>query len=376
MLNVAVIFGGKACEHDISIITGVQVVNNLDTNKYNVVPIYIDKVGNWYLLPSNISIEDVLAYDSLGRRCSILPNDKFLYCYKFGRMKRQMQIDVVVVSMHGLNGEDGSVAALMQLNCITTINCPMLCSAICLDKVAFKKYLAGVNGVSSLPSFSVIEGDDVSEIDKKIVKSFGYPVILKPSNLGSSIGIAVCNSYIELQSKLPQVYAFDKSVLVEKKLNNFKEYNIAVVKFRDQYVLSGIEEPIASNQILTYSDKYLTNNKAVGMANLTRKFPAKVKAAVKKKIERWALLLYQNLHMRGVVRLDYLYDVDTNQLYINEANTIPGSFANYLFQDLSFSQLLNGCIDNAIFENQSDNTVKYFESSVLSNVGNYNKFIK
>ncbi len=376
MLNVAVIFGGVSCEHDISIITGVQVVNNLDDSKYSVIPIYIDKNAKWYYLPQKVSIEDVLEYEIVGKRCSMSADSKCLYTYQFGKLKKRCQIDLAILAMHGLNGEDGSVAALMQLNGISCINCPMLCSSLCLDKITFKNYLAGLSLINYLPYISYNSSDDYVNLDKKIVKSFGYPVILKPANLGSSIGIAVCNNFDDLQQNLLEVIQYDKNILVEKKLKNFVEYNIAVVKFRNEFIISSIEEPISKNQILTYSDKYLAGNKIIGMESLTRKFPAKLSSSVKKKIESWSVLLYKNLKMRGVVRFDYLFDNDEQKLYINEANTIPGSYANYLFEGMSFSDLLNGCIDNAIFESQSDNTIKYFESSVLSNVGNLGKINK
>ena len=367
MLNIAVIFGGVSCEHDISIITGIQVINNLD--KYNVIPIYITKDGRWLYSDNYRTIESVV--NEKGVECTLSNfSGELLVKGVLGRFKKLLHIDGVFVALHGLNGEDGSICALCNLSNILCFNSQILPSALSLDKIAMKNYLFGLKVSNLIKYISVNKSESISDVITKInKKKLVYPLIVKPSNLGSSIGIQIVKSEDELEEKLNIAYMFDNNLLIEEKLDEIKEYNIAIFKGKDEYVLSDIEEPIGSDEILSYSDKYLNGEKSSGIEGLTRVFPAKIDENLKLEIQGTALKIYKLLNLSGVVRFDFIYQSDTDLLYLNELNTTPGSYANYLFQDISFPNMLDRIIKNAYFEKEQDkDKIKYFESSVLSDV--------
>lgn len=374
MINVAVFFGGISCEHDISIITAMQVINNLDKSKYNVFPVYIDKVGNWVYSSDFVDLDSVVMRYELGHKCFFVPNDNILYRKnKLGLIRAIVKIDIVIVAMHGLNGEDGAIKVVCNISGIKCI-CPnVLASALALNKCVFKSYLKGIGGVNVITSISYNRKDGVELLKNNIKKAkLNYPLILKPACLGSSIGISVCHNESELEQKINYSLRFDDDILIEQKLKNFKEYNIALIKTRDDIIVSEIEQPIGKEEILSYSDKYLTGTKGNrgGMSNAKKIFPARIKAKMRKLIVAMATRVYKELSLSGVVRFDFMYDCDNDIVFLNELNTIPGSFAYYLFPKLSFSKLLDICIDYEYFSNQSDNNkIKYFSSSVLKNAG-------
>ncbi len=369
MQNVGVVFGGKACEHDISIITALQLINNFDKSLYRIHPIYVSKDGAWNTGEKLTTIESVLNYKANSRLCAMMPNDNRLYVMSaFGRFKPTVHLDVVFVAMHGMNGEDGMVCNVCNISGVVCVNSDILPSSVALDKCMFKKYLNAVF-VPTVHSVCYTADQSVESLVSQIEdKNLSFPLILKPSKLGSSIGISVCNTVDELREKLLYSTRFDSSILLEEKIANYKEYNIAAYASRAGIVLSDIEEPVGHGEILSYSDKYLSGSKSSGMASAKRIFPAKLSAKLRGNIEKIAQFVYQDLMLSGVVRFDFLYDIDTKKLYLNELNAVPGSYAHYLFTDRKFSDIIDDMISYAIFQNQKkQDLIQYFSSSVLKN---------
>jgi len=365
MNNIVVVFGGVSCEHDISIITGIQVVNNLVG--YNIYPIYISKSGIWYYSDKYRTVEDVITLKA--SECFISSDGYLVVKSVLGRYKKLVHIDGVFVALHGLNGEDGALAGLCNISGINCFNPQILPSALLLDKVEFKNYLSGLNLVRLVKYVGVSVDQSFDEvryiIDKK---KLAYPLIVKPANLGSSIGIQIVKTLDDLNDKLTCAFKFDKKVIIEELVSNISEYNIAILKDKNDLIISSVEEPRAGSEILSYDDKYLNGEKVEGMQSLARIFPADISDELKKEIEDSAAKVYKQMNLSGVVRFDFIYQKDTNVLYLNEINTIPGSYANYLFDNLTFEELLNKMIKNTYFEkNKEKELIRYFESSVLKN---------
>ncbi len=371
-MNIAVIFGGVSCEHDISIITGMQVINNLDIDKYNIYPIYITKDGKFLYNSQYLSCDKVVELRN-SKECFFVPNDNNLYAKAvFGRLKKVSTIDVVILALHGINGEDGIIKSVCDISNIPCINSDILPSALALDKCVSNYYFSSFDNINIVNGFKCNPNLAESEILKEMEKNnIQFPIIIKPSRLGSSIGITVCHSQDELSEKLNYSYKFDQNVLIQKKLNNFIEYNIAILQDCNDLIVSEVEQPVNNDEILSYSDKYLSGGKkSGGMAELKRIFPAKVDMELKNEIISTAKFVYNNLQLSGVVRFDFIYDNDNKILYLNELNTIPGSYAYYLFPNLTFSEILDKCIKNIFFVKQSkEKLIRYFESSVLKSVG-------
>jgi len=306
-----------------------------------------------------------------------LPNSKGVFLQsRFGYIKKFIQVDVVLLALHGINGEDGSLKALLDIINIPCINSNILASSLALDKCCMLNYCKSFGNIDVINGFSVSSEYDESEILDKISScGLDFPVIIKPARLGSSIGITICHNKDELNNKLKFSLKFDNQVLLQKKIENFNEYNIAIFRDCKNLVVSEIEQPLGQDEILSYSDKYLNGTKkSAGMDQVKRVFPAVINDVIRNQIIDVAKFIYNDLNLMGVVRFDFIFDMDSQKLYLNELNTIPGSYAYYLFPNLTFSEILDKCIKTVFFMQQKNNNIiTYFESSVLRGVGGVKK---
>lgn len=365
MINVAVFFGGESCEHDISIITGLQLISKINEYLYNVIPIYIQKNGEW-ITGNNLKDLDNFP-DNLGKTKSVgviagLPT---LFERRKSRMKKLVDVDVAILCLHGINGEDGSLASIMQLSKIPYSSCNLLSSAICMDKVLFNDVCIGL-GVDRVPAVSVLKenfkNDNKSILEK--INNLGLPVIIKPSRQGSSIGIKICKNIDSLYDDLNYCFDYDNRLLVEKYVDIKKEVNIACFFNKNDMLFSKTEEPIRNAEILDFNSKYTVS--ASGMERMKRISPANIEERMSDKIKEIAQFLYKELDMFGVVRFDFIIDKDNN-LFINEVNSIPGSMANYLFgDDYPYTRLIEDLISNALIRKEREGEMKInYESNVL-----------
>lgn len=366
-MNIAVLFGGESCEHDISIITGEQLINNCNEYLYNVYPIYIDKSGTW-LTGKNLTDIDTLNIDiKKAKPCAFLPNDKHLYVYRHGKFCKSVEIDMVFVCMHGQRGEDGSVAGVLELSKIPYSSSSMCSGAISMDK-AITKMLAKSLGINVVDGFTIYEKDfyqNQNDIYNQI-DDLGYPIILKPSRQGSSIGIEVVKDRLTLEKSLKNAFKYDKKILVEKYMKIEKEVNIAIFKNKGEYVFSSTEEPVTSDEILSFDNKYRKNSG--GFETIKRIMPANISDNMTDLLREYAKKFYVNTEMFGVVRFDFL--VANGDVYLNEVNSIPGSMANYLFDknEYNYAQLIECLISNALLRYNEENSVeRVFETGVLEN---------
>ena len=350
-MNIAVVFGGESCEHDISIITGVQLINNMNKYLYNVVPIYIDKSGNWL---TGETLKDIDNYpNNLGKlsKCSMIPNDNYLYFISKNRKsaKRKILIDMAFLCLHGVRGEDGSVASVFELSKVPYFASSICSSSVCMDKVIFKHFAKGL-GVKVVDGIEVTEDEFLNQKDIVVerINTLKYPIIVKPARLGSSIGISVCEKEEEFEKTLKSAFLYDKSVLIEKFIPVKKEVNIAIFDKKGEYVLSNTEEPLTAEKFLNFDDKYRQNTG--GFETIKRVMPASISDDQNNEMIAMVTKVYSALKMFGVVRFDFLVDKD-DEIYLNEVNTIPGSMSNYLFnkQKYPYSKLIELWISNAVF---------------------------
>lgn len=371
MQNIIVFFGGKSCEHDISIITGQQIIRNLDKAKYNVIPVYINQKGEFFTSEAlkTMSAFPVKIYKKL-TRVYFIPPIAGLYCKK---AKLYSGISAAVLAMHGLNGEDGTLQGLLELCNIPYTSCGVGASAVSMDKIAMKIFLSGLN-VPIVPyrwlERSEIETEEkIDQTLKAIEKKLGLPVIIKPANLGSSIGITVCGDSDSLRTALAVGFSFDNRVLVEKAITDMTEINCACMGDRRSCEASECERPVSWNSFLSFEDKYMRGGKTAGLKNAGRVFPADINTQVSDKIKRTTEKVFRALDCKGVVRADYLIDNESGKIYFNELNSIPGSLAYYLWKDrgINFSALLDRLIDIAVEEKRrKDNLMYAYKSPVLS----------
>lgn len=358
MKNICVVFGGKSVEHDVSVITGVMTVNSIDKEKYNAIPIYVDKDGCWY---SGETLKDIEGYKNLNYkkldRVTILCGKNKLYRIKFGIIKEIATISAVINCMHGERGEDGALAGLISMTDIAFISPSITPSAVFIDKIITKIALNGLK-VNALP-YAVVKGTD--EINSAI-KKFGYPVVVKPNRGGSSIGIGRATNEDELFLAVSYALRFGDTAIIEPCLDDFIEINCsAYLNKNNEVTVSECEQPVGRNKILSFADKYQTG-KRIFPANIGDKLSNKIKSITKK--------IYKKFNFIGVIRIDYF--VFDNEVYVNEVNTVPGSLSYYLYSDTlkGFTELISEWIEVGLIKNaQRENQVKNFDSGILYSTG-------
>ncbi|MBU0744698.1 MAG: D-alanine--D-alanine ligase [Gammaproteobacteria bacterium] len=382
-LNIAVIFGGRSVEHEISIISALQCINAIDRDKYEVVPLYISKQGDWYTGKHLLDLSNFRDLDLLlAKSHRVILNQNsgranfYLEPKSIFTKRSSISIDIAFPVIHGTYGEDGSLQGLLEIMNIPYVGCDVLSSAIAMDKVT-TKILLQASGIKVLDYYSFYSEIWIGSRDavlSDIKTKFTYPLIVKPGNLGSSIGVTAVNDDVALEDAIDLVISLSQRVLIEPHITNLKEINCAVLGDRDFAEVSVCEEPISSEEILTYQDKYSGGGKnkigvclgkgaSGGMSSAKRKIPAEMSQEMNAKIQGLAKQAFISLNCSGVVRVDFLIDQNTNEIYLCELNTIPGSLAFYLWEPLgkSFTDLTERLIELARKRNREVNnlTVSY-----------------
>lgn len=379
---VGVFFGGKTVEHEVSIISALQVIENLDKEKYEVIPIYISKDNKFYTSELLTRVEEFKDLNEVKRLSNEIyfthEDSKLVLNLVRGIFKKSIaKIDIAFPVVHGLNVEDGTLEGFLEMYNIPYVGCDVCSSAVGMNKIVFKKVLeASKLPVVEYETLNIEEfEEDESKAYKKITEKLSLPVIVKPSNLGSSIGIEIIKNENEFKEKMQNVFTFCENVLIEKCVTNLREINCSVLgNFKEQEV-SVLEEPIKNDEILSYKDKYMGDGtkktgvkggkfsgaKGSGMASLSRKIPVELSKEQEEEIYSLAKKTFTELNCEGISRIDFIIDKDTNNVYVNEINTIPGSLAFYLWEPkgISFSELLDRAIRYAIKRKERRDKIVY-----------------
>lgn len=377
-IRLGVLFGGKSVEHEVSIITAIQAIHKIDQVKYEVVPIYIAKDGKWYTGKMLLDIDIYNDLDLLKRYAKevVLYNKdgRFLLQNKNGLLKRVVaEIDMAFPIMHGTNGEDGTLQGYLETIGIPYCESNVYASCVGQDKIFMKQIFkdSNVNVVKYKWFFDTDYMNDPDKIVRDIEK-LGYPVIIKPATLGSSVGIQVVHNELELRDAILDAIQYDSKILVEEVIENLKEVNISVLGNYEHQELSVIEEVGGSHEILTYEDKYVGGKKgkipSKGMANAKRIVPANISEELASSVQTMAIRAFRALNSSGVVRIDFLIDTKENKVYVNEINSIPGSLSFYLWDktDKEYPELLDDVINLGIIHYKNKNKKTHtFKNNIL-----------
>lgn len=387
-LRVAVLFGGKSTEHEISIISAIQAMGYMNREKYEVIPVYISKNSDYYVGDSIGTIEEYTNIPALLKKSTkviwVKDGDRVsLVRYPMKKFGNNVitQVDVAFPIVHGTNVEDGTLQGFLATLGLPVVGCDVLSSAVGMNKYVMKTVLKD-NGIPVLDCkcYSWKDYENVDALVSKIESSFTYPVIIKPLNLGSSIGIKKASDRDGLFEALELGFEFSKKILVEHAIENLKEINCSVMGDYEEAEASECEEPINSDEILSFEDKYIGGAKgsakggqsgSKGMASLKRKIPADISSEMRDKIRKMAVDSFICLGCSGVSRIDFMIDMDTNEVYLNEINTIPGSLSFYLWEPLGmkYEYLLDNMIQLALKADRENHKVVYsFETNVLEGV--------
>ncbi len=360
MKNIAVIFGGKSVEHDISILTGLQVMANLD-RKYKIIPIYITRQGQWCSGDKLTKKSAYINFTTSGvQKCFFVPHSKNLFIKGLLKTKR-IKIDCVVLSLHGANGEDGSVQGLLELCEIPYTSSGIFGSSITMDKVQTKLLMQQlqINTPDFLFFYDTDWSKDSTEILDKIEKRFQNNVVVKPARAGSSIGVAKCDNQKKIVDAVETALCFDNKIIVEESIEDFQEINIACCGYQDFVEVSALERIEGAGKLLDFDKKYITGT------TVERFVDCKLDKKVKEEIQNIAKKMFVACECLGVVRLDFFVNKNS-VVFLNEINNIPGSFANYLFKKQTFTDLLNKLIKLAEFrQKQREKLTFLYQSKAL-----------
>ncbi len=358
--NVGVFFGGRSTEHEISVISANQAMHAIDATRYNVIPVYITKQGHWFTGDALMDVANFRNIPQMLSKCEEIYMEPVYGDYNLYKKKKPLfgsnvaaKLDVAIPVLHGSNGEDGTFEGILDSIGIPYAGCNTLASANGMDKITMKMIMQACD----IPVVDYVWFTDkqwfrdrdriIEEIEKKI----GYPVIVKPANLGSSVGIGRAVDRDQLLARVEEAEKFSTRIVVEDMVENLKEINCSVLGDCDEYQTSVCEEPIKSGEILSYEDKYMGGTKgAKGMQASQKRIPADLPQEVSDRIRFLAGETFRVLSCHGVSRVDVIVDDDNGNIYVNEINTIPGSLSFYLWEatGIPFDQLMDRLVALAL----------------------------
>ena len=388
-LRVAVIFGSRSVEHEVSVISAIQAMDAMDPRRYEPLPIYITREGRWITGPELRRVDSFKDQAGLLSRCKPVylrpePFGNRLFMEESGplgsRRTRVTVIDVVFPVIHGTFGEDGTLQGLLELAAIPYVGAGVVGSAVGMDKIVMKaafqaQGLPVVNYLWFTRSRWQRAADAVAdEVDRKL----NYPLFVKPANLGSSIGISRANDRAGLFDAIEVAAHYDRRLLVEEAFVGGIEVNCSVLG-NDEPQASVCEQPIAWTEILSYEDKYLrggggkgkgsgSGGGGEGMASLTRRIPAPISDELTAEVQRMAVEAFRAVDCAGLARIDFLVDPASGRIAVNEINTLPGSLSFYLWEPsgVPFPALVDRLIDLAFDRHRErQQTTHSFDSALL-----------
>lgn len=386
--NIGVVFGGRSVENEISVITAIQAMEAVDTDKYDVTPIYISKQGRWYTGEALRHSENYKHMDQLFASCEEIYMRPVYGDNRLYKVHRRpfcsdvaAEIDVILPALHGTNCEDGSVQGAFEMTGIPYAGCNVLASANGMDKITMKMILAQ----SGIPVVDYVWLTDKEWYDRqqqvidRVESKLNYPVIVKPADSGSSVGIEAVHDREHLIEAIENAAAYSKRIIVEHLVEQLREINCSVLGDYYECEASVCEAPVRSGEILSYQDKYLGGGKggskrggakSQGMGSTVREIPARLPQQTAEHIRATAVDTFKTLGCDGVARIDFMIDETTGKVYVNEINTIPGSLSFYLWEasGVSFDRLVDRLVDIALRRSRE---ASFKITSYKENIFNY-----
>lgn len=376
-IKLAVLFGGQSVEHEVSVITALQAIESLNKDKYEIIPIYITKNNEMYCGDFIGNIEEYKDIPSLLKkslRVYLLKNGAGIEIITQKKLKNKTinNIDIIFPMGHGTNVEDGILQGYLKFLGVPYVGCDVCSAAAGMNKYIMKAVFKNEN-IPILECERALISEfirDKNAVIQRLKEKINFPMIIKPINLGSSVGIKIAHDKDSLEEALEHAFLFSEEVLAERAIINLKEINVSVLGDIESAEASECEEPLSNSDILSYEEKYVNGGKNSGMASLTRKIPADISEEQRETIRKLAVEAFKSLGCNGVARIDFMINLDDDSIYLNEINTLPGSLAFYLWEPvgLKYSDLLEKMIELALKRERKNKTINFsFDSNILSN---------
>lgn len=380
-IRLGVFYGGETVEHEVSVITAVQLMKHADKSKYEIVPIYIDKAGQWW---TGNQLTDIQNYgkQDLFKPSGFTPfalsqnkvlqsgEDESVMLTDGGTHSRA--IDVAILCFHGGYGESGNVQGLLELAGIPYQGPAVTSSAVCFDKIFTRQVFQaeGINQAKYTWFTHIMWQNNKPEILKNI-KQLGYPVFVKPANGGSTIGIEKVKEENAIEKTIENVLQYDQRIIVEKEVSDCIEVNVSVLGIDGDLKASVPEQPIKADEFLSYADKYERGGgKKSGMASASRRIPAPISSSLTEKLQELAKTIFVLFDCSGVVRIDFFVDPSEETIFVTELNTIPGSMSFYLWEasGMPYAKMIDQLVHIAQEKaTRRKGIIKSFDSNILKN---------
>lgn len=363
--NIVVAFGGVSPEHEVSVLTAMQAIASLKETNYNIIPLYISKSGRWLTGDSLLVMENYQDLDELKKQaihCTFSHDDLgkpiLLETEKKGffNSTESYQIYALIPAFHGSEGENGAFQGTCEMYNIPYAGSGVFASSLGMDKVKAKD-ICRAHDIPVVEGFDFFESEWVKDQKSvlKFAEQIGYPVILKPVNLGSSIGVSRAEHKDELIEAIETAFRYDENLMVEKAISPLVEINCSVLGTVQDLKISVCERPLGQDETLSFEDKYQSDNGSQkGMASADREIPADISDELTQKIQSLSEKIFKLFRASGIARLDFLINGRTEELYFNEINSIPGSFSFYLWEEsgMNMRELMLKLIDIATEQHQ------------------------
>lgn len=354
--NIAVLFGGESAEHDVSVITGLQVMEQIDRKQFNPLAIKVNQQGEFWYYPKLKKRQDYKKIKP--QQVTLIRKENTTYLQRPGMLQSDLPLTAAYLAFHGGKGENGAMQGLLEVFNLPFTSPDSESSSLGMNKVITKQILEAA-GYPQVPYLYFAATDIEAELNHKvkhITDKLELPVIVKPAHLGSSIGINIAHTTEELSKYLSAASLVDKEVLVERLIPEFTEYNVAVRQKDNELEVSAIEHPLAQDEILSFADKYERGGKKSGgdgMASLSRELPTNIEPELRDKLYEMARDVFKHLRCKGMIRIDFMV-TPKQEIYITEPNTIPGSMSYYLWEasGISFTQQITDLLEQAVSDHK------------------------
>ncbi len=378
--NIVVAFGGRSPEHEVSVLSAMQAISALGDSQYNIIPLYVNKSGRWFTGETLLDLENyqdldqlqqnatpcTFSFDDIGKPVLLETENQ-----GFFSKPQTYSIYALIPAFHGSEGENGSFQGACEMFHIPYGGSGVFASSLGMDKVKAKTFcrahdIAVVDDVS----FSETQWQKDESGIRNNIETLGYPVIIKPVTLGSSIGVKKAENTDELIEAIETAFRYDEELLVEKAVHPLKEINCAVLGTPEDNRASVCEQPLGKEETLSFEDKYQSEEGgSKGMASADRIIPAEISDEQTRHIKQLSQRIFSMMNASGIARLDFLMNADTGDVYFNEINTIPGSFSFYLWEEegMNMKELMLELVDVAIKQHQKKTgRIRSYDTNLLS----------
>ncbi len=381
--TIGVFFGGCSPEHEISIITGQFVISKLKKMGYNIQAIYVNREGEWF---TDVVLSELKFFkNDFDKELNKLPKFDLDLSNSKGKLilntkkligKKNIVIDYIFPTFHGLRGEDGTIQGLAEFFQVPYAGCGIYSSSVSIDKIITKKLLKSLNiPTTNFLSFKKQDWEDNREkIIQNILSNLNFPLFIKPARSGSSIGISKVKDEKKLIDALELGFYYDSKIIVEDSVENISDLTCSVLSDGKKIIASEIQESLFDSDLFDYEVKYIKEGGSqIGNSDSNLQIPANLDHQLSNKIKEYSKIIFDQIEANGIIRVDFLLNKNTKDLFVNEINTLPGTLYHHLWDKsgIKIEEVIENMLEHGLARWDDSSAIRTdFISDVLNNANN------